>query len=351
MADPGLTPFNFHLSSSPMQSPPRQRHSESRSMSSTQFNTLLERLNRLEAQGLQVNRSERGIDLRGQTLRSQGPATSSRPRTATTTGGTQDKVKGNPPKVFEPDSDDIRIWIMDMDDYFRLRQIHDPFTQATCASSYLTDTVRTRTKRLRLSGNTEPFENWTSLTNWLIHNYARPDPTLAATIEMERIRMKWNESIQTFINRFETLCADLEWNDAAVCAAFQRKLTNEISEACHLLRPEGWPTTFADFRALAQRAENHLTIGKRNREDRFDKPVKRVRFAKNDKRRELQERTGNIGSGDAATTAVNLAAKAERRQRRERGECLNCGEKGHFIAVCPKADTKDSENKSAIPKN
>ena len=349
-----IEPFALDLQSSPLRTP-IPPPSRTRSMSSSQYNALmqrLERLERLEAQTLH-NLNDITSTQRGQTLRTSGqPNTISRPRTATTNNGT-DKVKGNPPKSFEPENDDIRIWIMDMDDYFRLRQIHDPLMQATCASSYLTDTVRTRTKRLRLSGNTEPFETWINLKDWLVQNYAKPDPTLEATLEMEKIRMRWNESVQTFINRFETVCADLEWNDAAVCAAFRRKLTNDISEACHMLRPEGWPTTFAEFRSLAQRAENHLSIGKRSREDRPERPSKRVRFGRNDRRQELQERGQNVGGGNAATnpndTPVNPALKAERRARRERGECLACGEKGHFIAVCPRADSK--ENKDNLPKN
>ena len=102
---------------------------------------------------------------------------------------------------------------------------------------------------------------------------------------------------------------------------------------------------------MAQWAENHLTINKRNREDCFDKSVKCVWFTKNDKQRELQEKTGNIDNSDIATTAVNLAVKAEHYQHCKYGEYLNYEKKGHFITVYSKADIKDNENKSAISKN
>ncbi|MCJ1254169.1 hypothetical protein MMC24_001983, partial [Lignoscripta atroalba] len=197
---------------------------------------------------------------------------------AKVTHGEADKVKANPPSIFDPPAD-IRLWILEVDDYFTLRRIFDPKAQATVACSYLGDTLRRRTQRLRLAGDVEPFSTWPKLQSWLLANYGLPDAGLEADLAMDKVQMRHKETVQSFINRFETIIADLEWNESAVTAAFRRKLNTDISKTIHFLRPTGWPKTFADFKQVAQQAENHIRIGMRNHEDRLaEPPPKRVRF-------------------------------------------------------------------------
>ena len=93
--------------------------------------------------------------------------------------------------------------------------------------------------------------------------------------------MEPQESIQTFLNRFETIVADLAWNDVAIMAALRTKLNPKISETIHLLRPQGWPKTFTDLKKVAQDTENYLCIRKRTLEDFYpDDQVKWVCFNK-----------------------------------------------------------------------
>ena len=89
------------------------------------------------------------------------------------------------------------------------------------------------------------------------------------------------EPVQTFLNRFETIVMDLTWNDVAIMVTLRTKLTPKISETIYLLRPQGWPKTFADFKKVAQEAENYLRISKHTQEDFYPEDnVKRVRFNK-----------------------------------------------------------------------
>ena len=98
-------------------------------------------------------------------------------------------------------------------------------------------------------------------------NYSVGDVKLDAELKMDRIHMRWNESVQDFINRFETLVMDLSWNDAAVCHEFRKKLTPEVLQRLHQASTE-LPETFAAFKRAAQQAESHIKIGKRTMEDR-----------------------------------------------------------------------------------
>lgn len=119
---------------------------------------------------------------------------------------------------------------------------------------------------MRLSGQRGIFEDWETLQSWLLENYLVGDVKLDAELKMDRIRMRWNESVQDFINRFETLVTDLSWNDAAVCYAFRKKLTPEVLDRVHQASAE-LPDTFASFKRAAQQAESHIKIGKRTMED------------------------------------------------------------------------------------
>ena len=149
-----------------------------------------------------------------------------------------------------------------MNDYFMLRQISDPVAQATCACTYLNETLAKRTLRLQLAGNNEAFEDWMKLQMWLLTNYAPADPELDATLELDKIYMRRNEAVQTFINCFETLITDLEWNEPAVCATFCKKLSVNILDTVQLLQPQGYLKLFSEFKTLAQQAEDFIKINK-----------------------------------------------------------------------------------------
>ena len=68
------------------------------------------------------------------------------------------------------------------------------------------------------------FKKWDLIQEWLLENYFFTSTSLDVELKMEKLRMKYNNLMQKFINRFETLLADLSWNDAAVAAIFRRKL-------------------------------------------------------------------------------------------------------------------------------
>ena len=262
----------------------------------------------------------------------------------------QEKVKGNPPPIFNP-GNDARLWILEMDDHFHLRNISEPYTQATCARSYFNYKLRARVQRLRLAGLTQPFSDWTRLQAWLLENYGPTDTRLDADLAMDKLVMKYKESVQEFVNRFETVIADLDWNEPAVCAAFRKRLNRDIVDTVHLLHPQGWPTTFASWKRLTQEAENHLKIGKRAREEQESPSRKRVRFDNETDRfsrprSPFKERSNNIGYDDV--NDAEMARRKERRRRREENLCLDCGKSGHWTGN-PKCTNPQPRPKRPTP--
>ncbi|MCJ1484222.1 hypothetical protein MMC06_004390 [Schaereria dolodes] len=327
--------------------PPVSTRGSSRSISSNEARRLQQRIAELENEN---NRYRQRSVLTPSTrhhnpvIHTNGLAGRNR-SSAELSGDTRDKIKMNPPPLFQH-GDDIRHWMLEVDDFFRIRQVVDPTVQATVACSYLGDVIRRRTQRLRLAEDTEPFETWHNLKVWLLKNYGPPDASLDAELAMDKLEMKAGDKIQTFINQFETIVADLTWNDPAVCAAFRRKITGEISSTIHLLRPHGWPKSFSEFKDVAQEAENHLRIKKRNLEDHQGDPQeKKVRFSeprggrKYNARRPspFRERSANIGANANSPPndiPVNLELRAEKRRRRDGGLCMNCGRDNHWAMKC-----------------
>ena len=303
------------------------------SVSAAEHQAVLRRLRELEAQVSQT--SQRSYSARDDaTLIGRGrsvltPHTSrSMTHTATTATANASKIKGNPPPLFDPAKIvDVRLWILKMDDYFSMQHIADLAAQATCALSYFNDAVKRRTQRLRLTGDIEPFTSWPRLQTWLKENYGPPDTRLEANLAMDRCQMKSREPIQEFINRFETIIADLDWNEPAVCASFRKKLSRDIVDTVHMLHPGGWPETFATFKRYAQEADNHLRIGKRAQEEHSSPPrAERIRFDQRDQRdrKPFSDRQNN------AITPEEQARRKERRRRRENNLCLDCGQAGHW---------------------
>ena len=264
---------------------------------------------------------------------------------ASTSTDHKDIVKSWPPLMFEL-GDDVRIWILRMNDYFLLWQIADPVTQAMCACTYLNETLVKRTSWLWLTRNSEAFQDWGKLQEWLLMNYAPVNPELDATLELDWIVMRKSELVQAFINHFETVIADLKWNEPTVCAAFQKKLSGEVLDAAHLLSSLGYLKSFGQFKTLAQWAEDFIKINKRNQADHDDfhySPRKKTHFANlrnsrdfdaaDKNRKPMRERSGNKESNQPHRfmfmTEDEKKLADEQWRWRDLKACVNCGSMEH----------------------
>ena len=262
----------------------------------------------------------------------------------------KDKMKANPPSTFTS-SDDIQIWILEVNDYFNLCRITDSTAQATVACFYLSEIICQQMQCLQLTEDVESFSTWERLQTWLMINYSISDVRLETDLVMNRIQMKLKKMVQSFINQFEIIVTDLNWNEPAVTAAFWRKLNADISEMIHFLRPADWSKTFTDFKQVTQQAENHLCIGKRDQEDHPAESLsKQLRFelpqnwnerhwddCEAQKPSSFWECAANISVTALNSLSVSEKARAqskEKRHCREQRMCLNCEGAGHWSDKC-----------------
>ena len=200
---------------------------------------------------------------------------------------------------------------------------------------------------MRITGQAEFFETWQSTKDWLLDNYSSGDAELDADLRMDRLTMRYNEGVQSFINRFETVLSDLSWNDPAICSAFRKKITVEILAKVQASHFNGLPQTFAAFKRAAQQAESQLKLGKRTLEDREEanhrNSQKKVRFASTEDKSgrgatsPFRERSNNIGASTTTTPPNSnpLGLKEEKLRRKELGLCTICASDKHWADKCP----------------
>ena len=94
------------------------------------------------------------------------------------------RIKCNEPPTFTGSPMDIRLWIIDLNDFFNLQLIKGPDTQASTACTCLGSKIETRTQLMRLSGHRETFEDWVLLQAWLLENYSVGDVGLDAELKL-----------------------------------------------------------------------------------------------------------------------------------------------------------------------
>ena len=297
------------------------------------------------------------LDLSGLASPSVRPSRSHRSRTTRETESPSPKrrkVKVNNPDIFKGPPQDVRLWIMEINDFLNLQDVTDTSVKAATAISYLGEAIKKRTQLLRLNGLKAIFADWQLTQDWLIENYFSQSAGLDAELRMDRLKMFHDEKIQTFINRFETVLSDLTWNDSAICAQFRKKLSAPIVQGILGNSTDGWPETFSALKTAAQQAEDMNKLLKRARDDRETEEgqrTKRVKF--HEASHPINENKDRKNYDRARTTSPNsIPIKVERENKetkplteeqrtarrswREKGLCLTCGEKGHWQSRCPK---------------
>ena len=139
--------------------------------------------------------------------------------------------------------------------------------------------------------------------------------------------MKKDERMHDFINRFETIVTNLNWNESTIYLIFRKKPNKNIFNTVYFLHSKNWSKIFVIFKTLTQNVENHLKIEKRIYDDEYndiinkDQERKRIRFSSESKnyrsRRNKFENWSN-------RLQQNYAVK---RKRRKIFFCLICEKK------------------------
>jgi hypothetical protein len=91
-----------------------------------------------------------------------------------------------------------------------------------------------------------------------LDNFAPETALIEETQKLIRLRMKDNQSLQSFVNYFETLQVRLKYHDKELKDLFIAKLTMPLQREIYKLGGANPPTTYTAAKELARSAENFL---------------------------------------------------------------------------------------------
>lgn len=279
-----------------------------------------------------------------------------------THGRARDRPRAKAPSVFNPPKDDLRFWILEMEDYFVNDGLADTRLQASTARNYLSDPIKKRITYARIYNDvkdTEKFMEWVPLKNWLFEEYGKQHSSLEADMKMNRCKMFDNQSVQDFNNYFESILQDVSWGfeEHSILSHYRLKLTKPILERIYSACQGILPDTYAGMKEQALRAEEYIRttnslFGKP--QYRQERPERRVEFnlpprsdntikidttprgdtpRPNSPRRPLQDNNGNPRK--RKETMYPDIPQEERKRLRDAKLCFNCKKPNHFTKDCP----------------
>ncbi|XMA14719.1 hypothetical protein WAI453_007510 [Rhynchosporium graminicola] len=272
----------------------------------------------------------------------------------------RDRPRTKAPPTFTPPKDDLRFWILELEDYMVAEGIQDSAQQAALARDYLHSTIKARIQHARITSAPEAiiFMHWQPLKEWLFKEYGIQTSAIEADIRMTKIKMFENQSVQAFTNFFETLLQDVSWcyEPQSALANYRTKLTKPIFKRIYDANNGILPDNYATMKEQALRAEEYLkttatlfgepykSTSDRDRPIAPARPRRNVTFdtskPKDDSnpnaiplsRKPLQDASGNK---KRESRYPDIPAEKRKKLRLEQ-RCFTCEETGHWTSECPK---------------
>ncbi|KAE8440361.1 hypothetical protein EG329_008335 [Mollisiaceae sp. DMI_Dod_QoI] len=110
----------------------------------------------------------------------------------------RDRPRVKAPSTFIPLKDDIRIWIMEVEDYFVAEGIANSQMQAIYARNYVASHIKKRIMISRFSNDSVEavkFNDWILLKDWLFVEYGPRGSFMEADLKMAKCKMFDNQSV------------------------------------------------------------------------------------------------------------------------------------------------------------
>jgi hypothetical protein len=176
---------------------------------------------------------------------------------------------------------------------------------------------------------TRVFSSYRELRKAMTQVFGDIDERKTAARELQRLRQ--TASVRSYITEFQTITANLEWDDEALEDKFQEGLKQNIRDALIFFPTE--PKNLEELFERAQKIDREQWSGRNN----HDWPRARNKGSyprnRNDQPRVKYDRQGDV---------IMTGAKVNLEEAKKTGACFKCGKKGHYSRNCRQKTPRDA---------
>ena len=162
------------------------------------------------------------------------------------------------------------------------------------------------------------------------------DERMSAAAKLQKLRQ--TTTVRQYITEFQTITANLDWDEEALNDKFEEGLKPEVRSAL-IYYPRG-PRDLDELFERAQRVDREMWNKKDYQDRRIRKPYNEygqgtARFYDRQKNRTRFDRQGDVIMTGAKVSMVDA-------NRKKAGDCYNCGKYGHYARNCQRKKRRQS---------
>lgn len=202
------------------------------------------------------------------------------------------------------------------------------------------------------------FESWTQFTKVLSENFGDTNEVAKAERQLDQLRMGNSQECITYVTRFRTLAAIIQWkDDKPLISAFRRGLPDRILD--DIMRMRENPETLDDYINMSLEIDGRYWESQafktaRNSRSPSETPSGNTKGSSAKPSANIPSATSTSRQSSERSAPKHLTSdfhltKDERDKRFRNGECLYCGNRGHTLSECPKRKPSSSKPANSAP--
>ena len=245
-------------------------------------------------------------------------------------------VKLKPLEHYDGKSRPLRSWLTEANLHMENNGITEERAKIIFIGSHLKDDAWNWFEPFRRERDNKPEVEWSDRTTKVLRDYAELtkamgqvfgdiDERKTAAIKLQQLRQ--TGSVRQYITEFQTITANLEWDEEALSDKFEEGLKPKIRGAMVYYTKE--PEDLEELFERAQRIDREIWNQERhqNREKSYNNYGRgATRFYGKQRNQTRFDRQGDVIMTGAKVSMTDA--------KKTTGSCYNCGIKGHYAREC-----------------
>ena len=248
-------------------------------------------------------------------------------------------VKLKPLEHYDGKSKPLRSWLTAASLHMESSGITDEKAKVMFIGSHLKDSAWNWFEPFLRERNENPEDEWSDRTTKVLKDFKELkkameqvfgdiDERKTAATKLQKLRQ--TTSVRQYITEFQTITANLEWDEEALSDKFEEGLKPEVRSA--LIYYPRKPKDLEELFERAQRVDREIWNQGNYQDRRTRKPYDNygqgtARFYEKNRNRVKFDRQGDVIMTGAKVSLDNA-------NKRKAGNCFNCGIEGHYARNC-----------------